>query len=140
MHQDGEQTLLIFIYIYIKMDYDQLCKHIVKMDARVRFVAICDETGEIIYIRQRDNTSNLLTEEESKRALQQAWARWKLRNEFAKKIGKGKYAMAEYEKIKRITIPLDESHLLLVTTDVEADHMHIINEILKLKERLSTLK
>ncbi|RMF28589.1 MAG: hypothetical protein D6752_07400 [Candidatus Nitrosothermus koennekii] len=122
------------------MDYDQLCKYIIKMDPKVRFAVICDESGEIIYGGHRDNIDSLLTEEESKRSLQQAWARWKLRNELASKIGRGKYAMAEYEKIKRITIPLDDMHLLLVTTDVTADHMRIINEILSLKDRLSTFK
>jgi hypothetical protein len=30
--------------------------------------------------------------------------------------------MAEYEKIKRITVPLENDHLLLVTREVEADH------------------
>lgn len=122
------------------MDYDQLCKYIINMDPKIRFAVISDEAGEIIHGEQRDNISNLLTEEESKRSLQQAWARWKLRNELASKIGRGVYAMAEYEKIKRITIPLDDSHLLLVTTDVDADHMDIIDKILKMKERLSTLK
>ncbi len=122
------------------MDYDQLCKYIIRLDHKIRFAVICDEAGDIIHGEQRDDISNLLTEEESRRSLQQAWARWKLRDELAKKIGRGRYAMAEYEKIKRITIPLDESHLLLVTTDVNTDHMHIIGEILKLKERLSTLK
>jgi hypothetical protein len=39
-----------------------------------------------------------------------------LRNVLASKI-KGKYAMAEYEKIKRITVPLENDHLLLVTTE-----------------------
>ena len=40
--------------------------------------------------------------------------------------------MAEYEKVKRITIPLDEnSHLLLVTTEVNADHDIIIDKVLK---------
>ena len=40
--------------------------------------------------------------------------------------------MAEYEKVKRITIPLDDySHLLLVTTEVDADHDKIIGKILK---------
>ena len=27
--------------------------------------------------------------------------------------------MTEYEKIKRITIPLDDEHLLLITTEVK---------------------
>jgi hypothetical protein len=48
-------------------------------------------------------------------------------------VGKGRYAMAEYEKVKRITIPLeDNSHLLLVTTGVNADHSKIIEQVLKL--------
>ncbi len=38
--------------------------------------------------------------------------------------------MAEYEKIKRISIPLDVDHLILVTTEVAADHVDVINSIL----------
>jgi hypothetical protein len=38
--------------------------------------------------------------------------------------------MAEYEKIKRIIFPLEENHLLLVTTEVDADHNKIIGDIL----------
>ena len=62
----------------------------------------------------------------------QALARWGLRNSLAPKIGKGRYAMAEYEKIKRITVPLENYHLLLVTTELETDHGKIIDNILKL--------
>ena len=45
--------------------------------------------------------------------------------------------MAEYEKIKRITVPLESDHLLLVTTEVEADHRTIINNVLKLVQHSS---
>ena len=38
--------------------------------------------------------------------------------------------MAEYEKVKRITIPLENNNLLLITVEVEADHTNIINQIL----------
>jgi hypothetical protein len=55
-----------------------------------------------------------------------------LRNSLASKIGKGRYAMAEYEKIKRITFPLENQHLLLITTEVNADHSKIIDGVLKL--------
>jgi len=55
-----------------------------------------------------------------------------LRKSLSSKTGKGKYAMTEYEKIKRITIPLDDEHLLLITTEVEADHAQIISNVLKL--------
>jgi hypothetical protein len=40
--------------------------------------------------------------------------------------------MAEYEKVKRITIPLENNHLLLITTEIEADHGRIIDNVLKL--------
>jgi hypothetical protein len=46
--------------------------------------------------------------------------------------------MAEYEKVKRITIPLkDNSHLLLITTEVNADHDRIINKVLRLVQHSS---
>jgi hypothetical protein len=60
----------------------------------------------------------------------QAIARWALRSSLVPKVGKGRYAMAEYQKIKRITFPLEESHLLLVTTEVDADHNKIIQDVL----------
>jgi hypothetical protein len=119
------------------MEYDNLCKQILNLDSKVRFAGICDDTGEIKYGGQREGIKNLLSPEDTKRSNLQALARWGLRNALAAKIGKGKYAMAEYEKIKRITVPLENDHLLLVTTEVEADHRRIINNVLKLLQHSS---
>jgi hypothetical protein len=113
------------------MDYGELCKDIMNLDSKIRFAGICDETGQIRYGGQREGIKNLLSSEETKRSNLQALARWGLRNSLAPKIGKGKYAMAEYEKIKRITVPLDY-HLLLITTELEADHDKIIDKTLEL--------
>ena len=57
---------------------------------------------------------------------------WKIRAELAPKIGRGKYVLAEYEKIKRITMPLGENHLVYVTTEVACDHCLLIERIHKL--------
>jgi len=119
------------------MDYDNLYKQILNLDSKVRFAGICDDSGEIKYGGQREGIKNLLSPEETKRSNLQALARWGLGNVLASKIGKGKYAMAEYEKIKRITVPLENNHLLLVTTEVEADHRTIINNVLKLVQHSS---
>lgn len=112
--------------------YGKLCKEILNLDPKIRFAGICDDTGEIKYGGQREGVKNLLSPEETKKSNLQALARWGLRNALAPKVGKGRYAMAEYEKIKRITIPLEDDNLLLVTTEVEADHRRIINDVLKL--------
>ena len=113
------------------MDYTKLCKDIFNLDPKVRFAGVCDDTGEIKYGGQREGVKNLLSPEETKKSNMQALARWALRNALAFKVGKGKYAMAEYEKVKRITIPLENNHLLLITTEVEADHGRIIDNALK---------
>jgi hypothetical protein len=57
----------------------------------------------------------------------------KRRKDCGRKVGKGKYVLAEYEKIKRITMPLGDKHLLYVTTEVDADHSNVIRGITKIK-------
>ncbi len=116
------------------MEYDDLCKAVLNLDTKVRFAGVCDATGEIKHGGQREGIENILTPEEIKTSMLGAMARWRLRNSLATKIGKAKYAMAEHEKIKRITFPLDENHLLLVTTEVDADHVKIIDRVLTLKK------
>jgi hypothetical protein len=48
-------------------------------------------------------------------------------------LGKGKFVLAEYEKIKRISMPLDEDHLLYITTEVGCDALSIIDKIKKIQ-------
>jgi hypothetical protein len=74
----------------------------------------------------------LLTPEESKKSLELAVNSWKIPSQLEPKIGKGKYVLAEYEKIKRITMPMGDNHILYVTTEVEADHSSLIDGIRKL--------
>jgi hypothetical protein len=114
------------------MDYGKLSKDILNLDPKVRFAGICDDTGEIKYGGQREGIKNLLSPDETKKSNLQALARWGLRNSLAPKTGKGRYAMAEYEKMKRITIPLENDHLLLITTEVEADHGKVIDGVLNM--------
>lgn len=105
-----------------------------RIDPAVRFATIFDMNGKILYSAHRDGVTNLLSPEENQRSLDQAVAAWKNRNEFASRIGKGKYVLAAYEKIKRITMSLDDEHLLYITTETNADHDKIIEKALQLKQ------
>ena len=99
---------------------------------KIRFAGVCDNTGETKFGGQREGVKSLLSPEETKKSNMQALARWGLCSSLSSKVGKGRYAMAAYEKVKRITIPLDDnSHLLLVTTEVNVDHDRIIDKVLK---------
>jgi hypothetical protein len=113
------------------MDYRKLYQDIMNLDPKIRLVTICDIDGRVMYSEHREGVKNLLTPEESKKSLELAVNAWKTRSELATKIGKGKYVLAEYEKIKRITMPLgdEEKHLLYITTEPEADQSNIIRGI-----------
>lgn len=114
------------------MDYKHIYENIMNSDPQVRLVTICDQNGKIMYSEHREGVRNLLTPDESKRSLELAVKAWKTRNELASKIGKGKYVLAEYEKLKRITMPLGDSHLVYVTTEINADHSAVIESITNL--------
>jgi hypothetical protein len=107
------------------MDYKSIHERIMNVDPKIRLVTICDLNGKIMHSDHREGVKNLLSPEESKKSLELAVNAWK-RSTLQSKIGKGKYVLAEYEKIKRITMPLDDEHILYITTEVEADHSKII--------------
>jgi hypothetical protein len=110
------------------IDYGRIYKDIMNFDPKIRLVTICDRNGVTMYSQHREGVRNLLSPEESKKSLVLAINAWKIRNELANKIGKGKY-----EKIKRITMPVGDKHLLYVTTEVEADHSKVIDGITKMR-------
>lgn len=88
----------------------------------------------MMYSDHREGVKNLLTSEESKKSLELAVNAWKIRGELSHKIGKGKYVLAEYERIKRITMPLnDNKHLVYITTEIPSDHVRIIEGVQQLK-------
>jgi hypothetical protein len=122
----SQQNLAVF------MDYKRTYEDIMNIDPKIRLVTICDLGGKIMHSGHRQGVTNLLTPEESKKSLDLAIKAWKTRSELAPKLGKGKYVLAEYEKIKRITMPLGD-HILYITTEVEADDRGIIDKVRRLR-------
>jgi hypothetical protein len=65
--------------------------------------------------------------------------RMKTRKDFESKLGKPIYTFTLYQKLKRVTVPLenDEFPILMASFDLEADHDNIItNKILPLINEL----
>lgn len=120
----------------LNTDYKLLYDKVMSLDPKIRFATIFDMDGKVMYSGHREGVENLLTPEESKKSLQIAIDAWRSRNDVSNKLGKGKYALVEYEKLKRISMPLDTDHILYITTDVEADHAPIIYKALRLKQNM----
>ena len=120
--------------------YLDLVEKAMKISKDIRFATICDMNGDVKYSEHRPGAKNLLTNRESLKSLESAARSWKMRNESSIKIGKGQYVLAEYGKIKRITLPLDKQHLLYLTVNKKSDHNKIIKKATKLKLKKTTSK
>ena len=114
------------------MDFGKLFTNVMDIDSSIRYVAIQNSTGEKISGGFRENINPILDNDELKMMHQYASQRWQTRKNIEHKLGNTKYAMAEYDKLKRITIPINEKHLLMLTTEINTDHVRVINKILEL--------
>lgn len=111
-------------------DEGKLVSMMMEANQYVRFAAICDPSGQILWSSHRNNSDNILTLEETKASLKRALNTWKERDELSAKIGKGKFAIVGYDKIKRITVPLKNDHMLFLS--VEGDKPEYIKDVLNI--------
>ena len=100
------------------------------LDENIRFSGICDMEGNLEVTGQREGVQNYLTPEETQDTLKHAVSAWKSRMKHYDKIGKGLYTLAVYEKLSRVTLPLPDNYLLLVTIDKKGGQKQIVNRIL----------
>jgi len=114
------------------MDFDKLFSDVLNIDSGIRYAAIQNNTGKIITGGFRENIAPILNDEDLQMMHYYASQRWQTRKNIEHKLGTAKYAMAEYDEIKRISFPIDEKHLLMVTTELNSDHTNIITKILEL--------
>ncbi len=114
------------------MDFDKLYKETMNLDPNVRFAIILNRSGERVCGGFRENLKSFLTPDELSMILYHASQRWEGRKHLAHKIGNALYSMTEYEKVKRMSFPIDENHMILISTEISVDHTKIINSVLNL--------
>ena len=115
-----------------KINYKNLLEKIIQSDNVIRFALICNEFGTIEEKSQRNGGSLLLSEYDTDKLVREGVSSWHYRKQLSQKIGEGQYAMAVYDKIVRITIPLDDDHMLLVTLDNMEETPKIVDTIKKI--------
>ncbi|HEY3524560.1 MAG TPA: hypothetical protein VE573_12675 [Nitrososphaeraceae archaeon] len=112
---------------------DSLCSRILESDKTIRFVGISNKMGNQIISRYRSGLVPLLTPKEIEMYAMQSVLRMNTRKDYESKLGKPIYSFTLYQKIKRVTVTLEnrEYPILLASFDIEADHENVIvNKIL----------
>ena len=114
-----------------EMDDDRrLVDNMLEANKNVRYACICDGEGKILWNSRRDHIESMLTLEETRDSVKAACEQWSKRKKLSGKIGKGKFALVDYEKLKRITIPLANNHLLYM--HIEANKPEYMRDILNI--------
>ena len=87
----------------------------------IKFAAISDKDGNILWHSKRNDTKILVPVSETKRSLKRESSDWIERCKFEDRnsLGRALYHITSFQKIKRITIPVDAFHLLFVSVDNE---------------------
>ncbi len=105
---------------------------ILALDENIRFVAISDLDGNLIASKSKEGTDLYLSPESTKDTLHHAASAWKSRMKHVNEIGRGLYTIAVYEKLRRVTMPLADDRILLVTIDNAGGQKQILDELLNL--------
>jgi hypothetical protein len=115
--------------------YDELYESILSLDPKVRFVAILNLQGKLVHKGHRREIQSYLDSLDQMTSVQHALESWHLRSQYVEQIGLTKYAMAIYEKIRRYTVPIGQTHLLYITTEPDISHERFMQDVLKSVER-----
>jgi len=113
-------------YYRLLMKHQQLIDAIMDNDKNIRFATICNMIGDIEVTGQSEGIEKFLTSEETKESLENAAKAWlHAKKTISKKI-------AVYEKLRRVTVPLEDGFLLLATMNNSGEENQTMSGILKL--------
>ncbi len=115
-------------------EFKKLYESILNLDPGVRFIVIIDSQGQIVSGGQREGNQNYLEPLDQQLSIKHALNSWRLRTQFADKIGQAKFALAVYEKLRRYTVPIDQNHLLYITTEPDISYHSFMQDVLNLVE------
>jgi hypothetical protein len=120
------------------MQYDLsiICNGIFEINEKIRFVGIIDQMGKLIAGDMKKGLPSLERDDGSIMLYLGYAINNILRRDFDNVFGKVLYTFSEREKIKLLTIPIDDN-LLLVSMDKSSDHVELIKKILDVVRKLT---
>ena len=120
----------------MQYDLSVLCNSIFEVDENIRFVGIIDQMGKLVVGEMKKGLPSLEREDGSIRLYLGYAINNILRRDFDNVFGKVLYTFSEREKIKLLTVPMD-NYLLLVSVDKLSDHVKLINKIMDVVKKLT---
>ena len=109
--------------------FDRVLENIMHTDKQIRSATIFDNTGNEISTRVREGEEPFLNDSDTKETLRYAANAWKIRRTFEPTVGKGRYVLAVYDKLRRLSMPLGDKYLIMVTWGIDGGSAQIIEHL-----------
>jgi hypothetical protein len=116
------------------MNLEKICAEIMQSDNEILMVAVSYRTES--YYQERTGIKSLQTKEDVEKSLADASLRWVTRRSHLA-LGEPLYAMAKYEKAKRITIPLGRYGIILCALLPDSDAEKIASKLILVAKKYS---
>ena len=116
------------------MDYDELCKNILKLDSKIRFAGVVNTKGVLINNMYQEGVEEYLTPSELKMSLHYSMLEWEKSQNLNHKIGNERASVVEYDKVTLLSIPLNNSDLFVASIEPNEDYFKMILKIKPLLE------
>jgi hypothetical protein len=97
--------------------YEQLLNMLMDFNESVRFAAVSDASGQLLWNSQRNGVSNIVPIEKTKATMSRSRSEWDNYASISEHVGNGLYSITSYSKIKRISIPLSDGKMLFISVN-----------------------
>ena len=125
------------VILVVSLSAQEILDNIMKSDNHIRYATVCDMEGKELGTRIREGVKLLLNDEEHKEALRYAVNAWKARSKLSPKIGQAHYVLAVYDDLRRLTMPVGDKYMLLITWGPDGGTLEIFKHLREtLQERV----
>lgn len=95
----------------------------------IRFAGILDKNGQLVAGGYKDGLTSHLNSDESRMSFHYASHGWESRKNLSHRVGKERFTIIEFEKVKQISIPIDSQNILLISVEPKADHDKVLKNV-----------
>ena len=110
---------------------DERLNSILNCDNSVRFAGLILSDGYLVSHIEKPNMISLLDTEESKKSFRHVVLRNASYKTLDNKLGKTIWSVTLREKIKWLTIHLENSNTVIISTEISSDHEKILNHTVR---------
>lgn len=116
------------------MDYDKLCKKVMDLDPKIRFVGLINEKGRLVAGGMKEGIRSLEDQRDDELLYMELVLRAKMRREFDKVLGAVEFAMSYRKKVIIVSFPVN-NNVLLISAEKGVDFSEIPFKVLRIIHR-----